>query len=839
MISSTPFTSEEWEKSLQNHYLRTDGPYGSTPLTTLDATPSELRFAAGLDEYSDEEVIKAFLSVFTRDSVHRVFSGTVSSGGGFYAFRHFHYLVLSCLVEATIIGVSDHHNFRVRLGELLNDGLGPQGNVSGINDLWKALAYHLNAQASLGEAYRTVELPVPRYRTHIGYAVELAYPSRKDLTCLKKILQSLQNKAFNSRGSLINHLFETRHDLPARMQDELLSLRRSYLAGDSIEQYALWRQIESVLDVVARAEPSRKALLWQISLSFGGWDGDEAIITLSYGNRRVELESPQWEGDFAELFSKRYLPASLRQLIDSGVLVLYENRGGHWSQDDRRIPENSQVIVLSHISEITQNFDGPITIHDGWKASEPMLLEVALEITSYKGVLPSKQQNVSEFRIEEGLPLMRGVWLARPGYQPVIRIPEKADVDIQPPLAYERCGGSVWIKDSACAEGQWRITLSQPSGTASTLDMKLKSNAPRATQWARRLANYEPAIELRDNGNGSFIDGALPATAGIYPNRLSDALEALYARVGGTRPEKEIVGLIQRAMPDEFKKHLVWDLLRSLQEAGWLELDLNRKWRGRAWRVLPPMIVQTSQNSAIVEGALGASELSCLQAEAKRLSVEVHINAERPWAPPVFGLVGEALNPLAEALGWETENALQPNINKAPACWPQEKREGFGYKSIATWKSDPGLFVRQECQQKGKIALDRKVHEKDRDLFVIKDGENTFKTTQRVVALMEYARLKKTSLFIRDRNMLVRNGCGGHLPLNVAIWLRRLTGVQTGLDLTRGKQTYLYGGTDAAIEIIQRAFGMAIQSPANTSASLAVMQLSAQRRRGLRPNYYQ
>jgi hypothetical protein len=236
---------------------------------------------------------------------------------------------------------------------------------------------------------------------------------------------------------------------------------------------------------------------------------------------------------------------------------------------------------------------------------------------------------------------------------------------------------------------------------------------------------------------------------------------------------------------------------------------------------------------------LGASELSCLQAEAKRLSVEVHINAERPWAPPVFGLVGEALKPLAEALGWESESALQPNINKAPACWPQENREGVGYQCIATWKLDPGLFDRQESQQKGKITLDRMVHEKDRDLFVIKGGENTFKTTQRVVALMEYARLTKTSLFIKDRTMLVRNGCGGHLPINVAIWLRRLTGVQTGLDFTRGRQTYLYGGTEAAIEIMQRAFGMAIQSPKNTSISVAVRHLAAQRRRGLRPNYYQ
>jgi len=64
-------TEKEWEHCLQEHYLSSDGPAGDAPLVSIDATPSELRIASGLDDLSDDKIISAFMSIFSREKVNR------------------------------------------------------------------------------------------------------------------------------------------------------------------------------------------------------------------------------------------------------------------------------------------------------------------------------------------------------------------------------------------------------------------------------------------------------------------------------------------------------------------------------------------------------------------------------------------------------------------------------------------------------------------------------------------------------------------------------------------------------------------------------------------------
>lgn len=65
-------TEKEWEHCLQEHYLRSDGPAVDTPLVSIDATPSELRAASGLDDLSSDEIISAFMSIFSREKMRKV-----------------------------------------------------------------------------------------------------------------------------------------------------------------------------------------------------------------------------------------------------------------------------------------------------------------------------------------------------------------------------------------------------------------------------------------------------------------------------------------------------------------------------------------------------------------------------------------------------------------------------------------------------------------------------------------------------------------------------------------------------------------------------------------------
>src|SRR5260370_577341 len=46
--------AEAWENCLTEHYLRSDGPYGGTPITFIDATPEELAAASGQHGRAEE-----------------------------------------------------------------------------------------------------------------------------------------------------------------------------------------------------------------------------------------------------------------------------------------------------------------------------------------------------------------------------------------------------------------------------------------------------------------------------------------------------------------------------------------------------------------------------------------------------------------------------------------------------------------------------------------------------------------------------------------------------------------------------------------------------------------
>ncbi|WP_091959244.1 hypothetical protein [Marinospirillum celere] len=64
-------TSIEWKQSLQKHYLAVDSPYGHQPLEWLDVTPEELAYAIGFPEVTQEEVLSAFMRIFSRKGVLR------------------------------------------------------------------------------------------------------------------------------------------------------------------------------------------------------------------------------------------------------------------------------------------------------------------------------------------------------------------------------------------------------------------------------------------------------------------------------------------------------------------------------------------------------------------------------------------------------------------------------------------------------------------------------------------------------------------------------------------------------------------------------------------------
>ncbi|SOB74734.1 hypothetical protein SAMN04488490_0260 [Marinobacter sp. LV10R510-11A] len=828
-------TAKEWEECLQHHYLRTDGPSGSTPLDSLDATPSELRTAAGLEDLSDEEILSAFMAIFSRDTVRKVLGTEVSKYVGSHVYHRFHFLVLTCVVSATTTEAGDSGNFRERLGVLFDDGNGQEQQVQGVNSLWRSLARWIDNEISKGEPFRRIVLPEPGNMTQIGYAVRLAYPSRNDRSQLKSVLKRLPERALENRYVLFQQLSRESAQLPERMQNDLRELEMLYRQSGSFEQNSFWRLIENVLAELSQSEPGRSSLLWCLSLAFTGWDGDEIEASLARGNRRSQLDYSYWSGSFEELLNYSNAPLQVKKLLNSGVVILHEIPGGLWVQDDRKAPEDCRVIVLSCLDDVVASMRAILTAGRYWKVTEPMTLAEALELTRGKGIV-KKEVSQPSVQLEGGVPLGRGKWLNRPGLLPYIRLHDCRQLTIIPEVALRYEGGVAIMEDSSPTDGRRRMDASASDASIFKTSFQLLRNAPLATRWAARSERHEESVEVRFEGGPFLTDGAHPFSAGLYPNRFADVLEAIYARAGSPRPEGEIVQLIKRVVPSSVSP---WDIQRSLEEAGWIAQDLNRQWRGRFWRVMPPHIVLTGGETALVEGALGSAELDLLTVEAKKVSVAIMINAENPWAVPVVGLVGDRIPEVAEKLDYKIYQAKIPKLRPAPACWLEEKRTTQGRECAGIWHSELKKFIPGDVNKAVTWALSRFIRDDDRDVYSVRGKSHEFVASQRVVAFLEYSRLSRKSQFEWFDSILRSKRPGGHLPLPVAQWLRRASFVQTGPALVEsGQSHYLYGVSLSQVNVLTTIFGEAISLQGLQSHKPAAASLAIQRRRGERLSIY-
>lgn len=827
-------TEKEWERCLQDHYLRSDGPAGDTPLNSIDATPSELRLASGLDDLSDDEIISAFMSIFSREKVRKVLGdGAV---GGFHAYRHFHYLVLTCVVCATTTDAGDTGNFRERLGVLLDDGGGPEQGVQGTNSLWRALARWIEVERQKGKPFRKIILPNPGSMTQIGYAVGLAYPSKNDRASLKSILRFLPDRAFENRGALITYLAENSPSLPERMQGDLREILALYRKGELIDHRPFWRLIEGVLSELSDDEPTRASLLWRVSLRFVGWNGDEVEASLARGNHRSQLESSYWSGSFGELLDLPNAPVNVRKLLDTGVLLLHQEPNNLWAQDDRGVPSESGVIIVSSHSPLMSKWPDALNAGREWKVSDVLPYEEAIALTGGAGIIKKEVKQQPAVHIEGGVSLGRGKWLNRPAFLPYLKLGDFKDVTVDPSLDLSYDKDMVTLESQSLSDGRVRVEAVSNESRKFSTSFQLISNAPPVSKWPTRSDRHEPLIDI-DYAPGAFLDdGSIPSDVGAYPNALSDVLEVVYARAGSARPEGEIIQLIKRGVPGGVNP---WAVLRSLEEAGWLALDLNRAWRGRFWRACPPVIVMTGDTTALVEGAVGSIEFEHLKLESSRHATHMVVNAERPWAVPVFGLCGEQIPEIAAAMGWKIFQAKVPQFRPAPACWPEEARSAQGRQLAGTWQDAQNTFSHNKPNPLKRFQLLRYVRDDDRDVYVVEGKGRTFATCDRAVALLEYHRLNGATQFQWADSTLFTSIAGGYLPVAAAVWVRRASFVQTGPGGGEdGIDGYVYGLRAGELKLLTQVFGSVI-SPLGVRRERSLHgTLASQRSRGERMSIY-
>lgn len=844
----------DWITRLQDYYLRSDGPYGNTPITSLDVTPSGLAEAIGISGYSDDMVQNAFMSLFTRKSVRinlgqesRIQKNTPESvivDRGYKVFhQQFHYLILSCLVAATTTNVGDNINqYRERLGALLNDNQGLEQDVSGINSLWLALSKWVDTQISQGKLFRKIILPTDiGNMTVIGYAVKLAYPSKEDRTELKRIIKNFPISVFKNQYEFLDSLSNAvSHRLSERMQSDIDELIKLYRWDDSekFTTHHIWRLIENILiEINSSDTQAKRTLLWSITASFGGWDGDEIELSLARGNKRDDLQTPYWSGGISQLVKVINPPVAIDQLIKARCIILAESGGGTWVQEDKQMPHDSTVIILSSDNSIISRFTSKI-IDGDWHCSQKMSLQQALQITAGKGLIKTNNKYKSDIQIIEGISLGRNKWLSRKAYLPKISIKLHTRFKTTPPIQFQQNEMTISLLQENL-NGEFRLEEATNKGSSTTKRIWLLSNSPINHKWATRKSYCVESKEIKFETDSILLHGKRVTGLGNPQNFLCDIIEAIYAKAGAVRLESEIIKTIQKGLPpSEPFKHLAWDILRSFEESGFLEQDINLAWRGRLWRVMPPSIIITGNNTAIIEGAVATKVLDILIIEAKKLNIQVTIDASMPWAVPIIGLHGKNFNQLSKNLSWNCTNATSLAIEKAPVCWPAEKRDTTGYHPKSIWKTQSGFFISSYENDMTKLGLYRYSSEKDRDIFVIKQKKRDFITAERTTAILEFYRLMNQPLFSYCNQRLIRLTKNGYLPLPIAKYLRRFTAKQSGNYFDDNSlPIYQYPIDEERLVWLQSIFGSSIFGLGENKSSSISLSIAKKRHRGIRLHY--
>lgn len=831
------------------HYLRSDGPFGGAPLTWLDATPAELAIACAIDGLRDGGAQEAFLAQFDRASVSDCLTGrALPTGYGSRGPGFFRYLVLTCLVSATDEGAGDSRDFRARLGKLLGAQT-PIQAVSGVNWLWTCLCAWVDQQRRAGEPLRRVELPHPGSMTLIGYAVRLAFPSLRDRTTLTISLRGLPDRVRRSPSRLVEELrrphFRGRFSPPlaSALDDFAARLKRgSGLLGG----HRFWRLVESIGERIEAERAEAGLVRWRLEASFGGWEHDLMEARLLTGTSRSALIVPDWEGPFAELLRlpPERLPVALMRSLRQAVLILSEAPGALWVANELPPTTDSAVVVLAALESVARTWPLHTRWHDiggGWARSDRLAAAAVVDLAQRLGVPVTDPERVSDLKFEGGVPTRRGSWLGRPGYLPDVCTSEKSEILVQPLPPNEqslKVGAGKTLRaleTERAVTGRWSV-LATDGGVEAERLLILEADFPERREWASDVPAWAPEVEMVTVGERTVHSSRSVSAVLADPlHPYDDLLEALYAHVGNGRGESEVVELMKRRLP---KGWLVWDVLRALSEAGWMEPRVYESWRARRWRLCPPSFVVCSEGTTVAEGALGTIARCRLREAAAHLGGHVFEHRGCEWAPPVVGVTDVDPVALAKEMEWPWIVSSRPSLPVAPECWPKETRSLDARQLRGVWDFDLGMF-KPPIGPLSELRLERLVQDTDRDLYRVTGAPGPFVTTSRTVAILEAHRRARVPLFRWRNGELQRTGRSGHLPLPIARTIRRLSLMPSGpREAEAGTWTYTYTADAACAAWAAQALGAAVEVPAERAKRSSLSGVVACRRAGLAPSWW-
>ena len=541
----------------------------------------------------------------------------------------------------------------------------------------------------------------------------------------------------------------------------------------------------------------------------------------------------------------RGLDAELPELVQAfgiGVLPFVETSWGCWTFDPEPDAPSLKLLVHARLMPKATRIRGWIGVDDDWRLSEGATLDDLAALSPAANACSRKPKSIT---------LIGGVksgkdYLGRPGLLPSIAVPPDARLEMHP-ARVER--GAAVLADRATSprdivsieplRGIWRVSASERDGTGPENEVQLSfvDNAYEHEEscFARPKDGWRDDCELilatgffafsRSTGMGRRHDA--PAV-----ERGQDLLEAVYAGGRHGWAEANLIPLLDRFATT--KVHGTWDIVRSLQEGGWIEPLLSTRWGIRRWDLRPPVLVSRSEGEVVTDGAWCSTAMARLSKECDRLGAEVTTMAgPSVFSVPITVIRGIAPRVLASMADFALVGDAGHEAAAAPSCWPIVDELPTNRTLAATWCWKRRHFVGHDTREGVRLERWTRSNKDLHDLYRVRivDGpERTF--ANRSAAIIEAHRLMRQPLFEWCDGLLTRTSCDGYLPATFARALRRKHLASPGPTIMGGRRrSYVYPCDHEDLAGLRRIFGIAIEVP-DKETPLESMALS--RRLGTR-----
>ena len=838
MGGSNQFDPAGWESALIAHYLSTDGPFGSGPITYIDATPEELSKACnkpGGPSLSPEQARDQFVGSFAIGEIRNVLAGrTLPSSPSASRFASFRFLYLTCMVPALNpewIETTGHHQFRRNLGELTEGSGAAIQAVGAIPKLWHGLRAELDELHYSGSPFRRLNLPDPHPWPIIGHSLKLSFPSWRDRNALKRILGS---GTFENARMLIEHIDRKMSVEGTALQKawrEFLSIYKMRVAVPTSHRF--WVLVKSLLEQTTDAAVVSTSP--RITLkAFIGLEANDVnfVLTRSDAGDETEVVNGPFEEIIAFIIGPEGSP-SLRRRIAAGCVILERSSPGVFTSDVQ-IDARDFIRVLIH-DRLKSSLDPTIQwvpISSGWSVSRqmdeiPNVLRTQLQSPSD----PAGESDV--LAITDGIKLFSKTYLGRPNVLPFIRALAEDRLSLVPlgatigDLSLSRFGArSTAISCESAVEGSWDVDLESEQGFATSVRVSFRSDAvihqqlrdPEADQ-SRRTIDPDIVSDVAEPATVNRVEGVVEEPCPSDP-RVQDLCEILYSMGKSGIPEHRLYPVLKEVLGSNAPA--IWDILRVFQESGWLDCFRTVGWRARVWYLRPPALVRLAGVGFLVDGAVPNAWKMHLRTTCNELGIAIRwVAGSGYWSPGtiVVGSGCDDENRMIADLGWPVREAQRPGIAPAPECWVNE-RHGKGGRIVGSiWSWDDRRFRRSSgvsIDQKDISVVRWQREQGDvHDFYTVAGGAfPELRTPSRCAAILEGHRRLGLALFEVDENGLLRKAREGSLPLEIARHIR-LIGCPVGgpEPLEGGEFSYRYHARLHEISWIAESFGCAIGLP--------------------------